>query len=327
MTQSTTVTPEWAPPAWLLATHEAWLAPLKRRGTLVEEGVSDRAIGRLVRSGTLARPRWGAYCAADRFEPLDARGRHAITGRAVLMQSMAETSLSHSSALTWYDAPEWGLDLATVHTTRHDGRAGRREAGVCQHKGEILPGDLVTVHGMSLTSPCRAALELTTIADIETSVVHVNHLLHRELTTLEALRARYEGMEDWPGTLHTGVVLRLARAEIESVLESRFFCLCYRNSLPMPVPQYVVNDEAGRLVARLDFAWPDRRKFAECDGKVKYEKLLKPGERASDVVLREKERDKLVRRLTGMEGERFTWSDVENEARTVARLRAFLFDT
>jgi hypothetical protein len=317
----------WVPPAWLLEVHEPWLGPLKRRGTLVAEGLSDRAIRRRVKGGVLARPRRGAYCGADDFVPLDDRGRHAVTGRAVLMQSVAETSLSHSSALPWYDAPEWGLDFSTVHLNRHDRRAGRREAGVCQHRGLLLPGDIVSMHGMTFSSPCRTALELTTIADVETSLVQVNHLLHRRLTTLEDLWARYEDMGDWPGTLNTPVVLRLARPEIESVLESRFFCLCFRHSLPMPEPQYVVEDEGGRPVARLDFAWPRLGKYAECDGKVKYEKLLKPGERASDVVLREKERDKLVHRLTGMEGERFTWSDLEHEARTVARLRGFLFDS
>lgn len=314
----------WVPPASLASTHELWLAPLTLRRALVAQGMTDKAIRGQLKEGVLAKPRWGAYCAGSDHLVLDRRGRHAVASRAVLMQSVARVSLSHGSALIWFGAPEWGLDLTEVQVTRHDGRAGRREGGVRQHRGAILDGDLVELHGMSLTSPCRAILELTTIADLETSLVHLNHLLHAGLTTLESLWARYELMTSWPGSLHTEMVLRLGDPRIESVLETRFFCLCFRNSLPMPEPQYVVEDHHGILVARLDFAWPKLGKYAEVDGRVKYEKPLRPGERASDVVLREKERDKLVRRLTGMEGERFTWSDVEHEARTVARLWEFL---
>ncbi len=324
VTEPTRHATAWAPPSWLRAVHEPWLVALHLRSFLVSHGMTDKAIKRQLRAGALVKPRWGAYCAATDYLPLEARGRHAIASRCVLLQAVAEMSLSHITALVWFGAPEWGLDLSVVHVTRHDGRAGRREAGVCQHRGEVLDGDVVQLHGMSVMSPTRALLELTMIADVETGLVHANYLLHAGLTTLEELWARFEHMRDWPGSLKTEIVLRLADPRIESVLESRFLYLCFRNSLPMPELQYVVEDHDGVLVARLDFAWPKLGKFAECDGKVKYEKLLKPGERASDVVLREKERDKLVRRLTGMEGERFIWSDVENEARTVARLRTFL---
>ena len=96
--------------------------------------------------------------------------------------------------------------------------------------------------------------------------------------------------EHWPNSLTTDLVLRLADERFESVAEARFFYLCFRWSVPMPQPQYVVEDRAGLSVARLDFAWPARKRWVEVDGRVKYEKLLREGERASDVVLREKRR-------------------------------------
>lgn len=314
----------WLPPGLLRDQHEAWLVPIDLRGDLVARGWSDKAIRRQVRTGHLVRHRWGAYSDGSACAGLDLRGHHALRSRAVLMQGAAEMSLSHASALIWYGAPEWGLDLSEVQVTRHDGRAGRREGGIRQHRGSVVDGDIVEMDGVRLTSPTRAALELTLVADVETSLVHVNHLLHAGLTTTERLWARYEQMREWPGSLTTELVLRLADARIESVLESRFFHLCFRYSIPLPVPQYVVTDLDGVVVARLDFAWPDLGRFVECDGRVKYEKLLRPGERAGDVVVREKERDKLVHRLTGMEGDRYVWADVEHPARTAARLRRFL---
>lgn len=304
---------------------ETWLGPLYLRRQLIADGWSDRAIRNQVRSGALVKLRWGAYAPAQDFLALDGRGRHAMISRAVLLQANADSSLSHSSALPWFGAPEWGLDLKDVHIVRHDRRAGRREAGVCQHRGEVVDGDIVTMFGgLSLTNPTRTALEFTMIAGVEQSLVQVNHLLHTGQTTREMLSARYRRMIDWPSSLTTNLVLRLADARIESVLESRFVHLCYRNSIPMPEPQYAVPDENGVLVARLDFAWPARKKFVELDGAIKYEELLRPGERPADVVRREKRRDRLVSRLIGFEGLRLDWQDVEHERRTLALLRDFL---
>lgn len=302
----------------------AWLAPLTLRRTLIEQGYSDRAIARLVRAGVLAKPRRGAYTDGASYRTLDAVGRHALESRAVLLQASSDVSLSHGSALPWFGAPEFGLDLRMVHTTRHDGRAGRREAGVIQHCGRLQADDLVSRHGLSLTHPARAAVEFTMIAGLEPALVQVNHLLHSGQTTLSELAVMRARFEQWPGSLHTDLVLRLADKRIESVLESRFFCMCYLNSVPMPVPQYVVEDRGGVIVARLDFAWPELRKWVEVDGEVKYEKLLRPGERASDVVLREKRRESMVARITGWSCMRFDNDDLRWSAHTADRLKQFL---
>jgi hypothetical protein len=53
---------------------------------------------------------------------------------------------------------------------------------------------------------------------------------------------------------------------------------------------------------------------------VKYESLLKPGERASDVVIRERDRERLICRLTGWRCVRATWADLERPARLIAEL-------
>ncbi|WP_139980902.1 hypothetical protein [Nocardioides litoris] len=323
-----------APPvsAALAARRTAWMLRMSLRRELVVQGWSDRALLCGVRDRQLARPRRGAYSPYDGFVALDRLGRHAVTSRAVLAQADVPVALSHLSAAVWFGAPEWGLDLSEVHVTRFDRRSGRREAGVVQHRGALLPGDLVEVHGLPMVSPTRAAIELTTAVDTEVGLAQVNHLLHTRQTTPEALRERLDLMRDWPETLRTEIVLRLADPRIESVLESRFVHFCYRNSLPRPEPQVEVRcDETGDLLACLDFVWKAGRrrpKYAELDGKVKYGELLRPGQTAADVVLREKERDKMVKRRTGMDGERFRWADLEpaREAITAERVRRLLAD-
>jgi hypothetical protein len=169
------------------------------------------------------------------------------------------------------------------------------------------------------------ALEVTTVASPEAGLVVVNHLLHCGMTTKEELLERYAVMEHWPNTLRTGLVLHRADARIETVGESRTWHLILNAGLPTPEPQYVVRDAFGHEIGRVDFAWPELGVFLEFDGKVKYEKLLRAGQRASTVVLAEKEREKLICRVTGWRCIRLDWSDLARPIHTAARIRAELF--
>lgn len=294
------------------------------RRELVADGLHDRAIARLVADGTLAKVRWGAYADGGTWAQLDEAGRYGLRGRAVLQQAKTEAVLSHASGLPEYDAPVWGIDLSNVHVTRTDGRTGRKQAGVQQHSGLILPGDVVLRNGVRVMSPTRIALEITTMAPTDASLCVVNYLLNAGLTDHAALHERYVGMQEWPDTLTTDLVLRLADDRIESVGETRTFHTCYQQGLPMPEPQYKVRDASGRVVARVDFAWPEHGVFLEFDGRIKYERLLRQGERASDVVIREKKREELVCRLTGWRCIRVTWADLANPERLAALIRAAL---
>ncbi|MBZ5740857.1 hypothetical protein K8U61_22000 [Nocardioides sp. GBK3QG-3] len=299
--------------------------PVTLRCQYLEQGYSDRSLAIMVRDGTLARPRRGAYVAGDVWRDVDEVGRHSIRARAVLAQARTEVALSHVSGLLEYDAPIWGLGLDDVHLTRADGRIGRPEAGVRQHRGALEEGDVVERNGVPVTSPTRLALEVTTMTDVEAGLCVVNDLLHRGLTTESALAERYQRMSQWPNSLTTDMVLRLADPLIESIGETRAFHLLFRHSLPMPVPQYEVKEANGRVLGRVDFAWPELGVFLEFDGRVKYEKLLKPGQRPSDVVIAEKRREDRIRRATGWRCVRITWSDLEHPARTIEMIRQALF--
>ncbi|WP_155992830.1 type IV toxin-antitoxin system AbiEi family antitoxin domain-containing protein [Nocardioides sp. URHA0020] len=294
------------------------------RRTLLEQGYDDYAISRMVKDCVLARVRRGAYADWAAGKVLPAAGRHGLVARAVVQQAKTPVVLSHVSAALEYDVPDWGLDLDDVHVTRLDGRLGRHEAGVHQHCGKVLAGDVVRMNGVDVMSATRAALEVTTVAGVEASLAVVNHLLHAGHTTLRQLAERYAVMDHWPNTLHTDVVLRLADPRIESLGETRTYHLCFRHSLPMPEPQYEIKDERGVVVARVDFAWPSLGVFLEFDGKVKYEKLLAPGESASPVVIREKRREDEIRRLTGWRCIRLTWADLAQPDRTATMIRAAL---
>ena len=67
--------------------------------------------------------------------------------------------------------------------------------------------------------------------------------------------------------------------------------------LPPPDLQLEVYAPTGQLVGRCDFGWSDKRTLGEFDGRVKYGRLLKPGQAPGDVVFDEKRREDALRDL------------------------------
>lgn len=282
----------------------------------------DRAIARLVRSREWHRLRHGAYTLAPIWDMSDAMARHLLVSRAAYRSAGTKVVLSHTSALAVHGTAWWDLPLSEVHLTRRDRRAGRRIAGVAQHRSVVLDEDVHHAAELTFMSPTRTALEITTITDVERSLVVVNDLLHAGKTSLSQLRNAYVEIEMWPGTLHTDLILRLCDPRIESVAESRAFYAFFAHGLPRPVPQWKVLDRAGRLIARLDFAWPSLRVFLEVDGRVKYARPRDVDESEVDVLMREKRREQRVVAATGWECVRITWADLERPEHIVALVRA-----
>jgi hypothetical protein len=292
------------------------------RHRLIDEGWSDRGIARMVAASKWARVRRGVYVDMAAWKLLDGPGRHELVARAVVHQGKTELVVSHASGLPFHNAPTWGFDLSEVDVTRTDEKTGRREAGVRQHRGKIVPGDVVLKHGLKVMHPTRLSLEVTTLVGVEPALVVVNHFLHCKLTTIERLEERYaRGMVHWEGTLCTDVVLRLADPRVESVGESRTLHLCWSQHLPRPIPNYKIRNAAGKVVARVDFAWPELGVFLEFDGKVKYLRHLREGESVTDAVVREKRREEMICELTGWRCIRIVWADLERPEHTAARIR------
>lgn len=171
------------------------------------------------------------------------------------------------------------------------------------------------------TTPARAALEAAILLDFERSLIIINSLLHEGKTTLELLRHELVDMYQWPGTLGHELLLAECDGRIESVGETRTYCAIRGRGLPSPVPQFEVLGPSAVVLARLDFALPELKVWVEFDGRVKYEKLLGPSDRASDVVLRERDRERQVEAVTGWVCVRVSWSDLAYPERIVARIR------
>jgi hypothetical protein len=292
------------------------------RREALELGYEESAFPRLVREGVFHKVRHGAYTLGPIWDSLSDNERYGLLCRAAYRQAKTEVILSHLSSANEWECPLWDADLGEAHLTRSDGRTGRREAGVCQHRGELLDDDVEERNGLRVMSATRTALELTTLSDVEHALVEVDDLLHRGLTTPEKLASRYALMSRWPDTVRTNLVLRLMDGRSESVGETRIRYLCWFQRLPTPIPNYPIRDRSGRVLYRVDLAWPDLGLFLEFDGRVKYQRHLRPGESITDAVLREKRREEHICELTGWRCIRIVWADLYQPERTAARIRS-----
>ena len=293
------------------------------RREAMEMGYDDRAIAAKLRSGEWVRVRHGSYVESKSWKPLDAEDRHRVTARAVLKTAKSPAVLSHLTAAIEWGADVWDIDLSEVHITRRDRKCGRREAGVCQHRGKV-DAEAIAVHdGVPLLGAARTVVDVTTQCDVEHGLVVTNSLLHSGVTNLEDCWDASRAMDGWPDTLTTRLVLQLADPRIESVGESRTCHFLWRHGLPRFEPQYQVRDANGRVIARLDFALPELGVFLEFDGQVKYDNLP-PGKTLAQVLREEREREKLICRLTGWVCIRISWKDLERPERLAHEIRTIL---
>jgi hypothetical protein len=205
--------------------------------------------------------------------------------------------------------------------TRGDLHSPRIEAGIHHHAGELRNDDVEQIDGIWVTSPARTAIDTARVTEFEAAVVVTDALLHRGLVDKCTILDRLESMRDWPGTCNAGRVAEFADGRSESVGESRTRVAFELVGLPRPDLQRLITTPDGRIVGRSDFVFDEYWTIGEFDGRVKYGRLLKPGEAPGDVVWREKQREDRIRDL-GYEVGRIIWSDLSDRPAIAERFRA-----
>lgn len=293
------------------------------RKDALAHGHDDNSIRRALKVRLWHRIRAGTYTFPDLWEPLNDEERHLVTARAVARRLAPAVALSHTSAAAEHGLALWKPDLSLVHVTRLDGGAGRTAAGVQHHEGFCIGDDVIERDGYLVVKPVRAALEASTLTSTEGGAVILDDLL-RKGHPRDELDDCYRLMRSWPHVRGLQVAVRFADGRSGSVGESRSRYLCYAFALPMPELQFEVYDASGQLLGITDFAWPGRRLLGEFDGRVKYGRLLRPGEEPGDAVFREKVREDLLREATGWSMIRLVWADLDRPAATADRLRRML---
>ncbi|MCW2816701.1 MAG: hypothetical protein JWN84_4156 [Nocardioides sp.] len=281
-------------------------------------------IAKAQRHGVVRRIHHGAYCLVGVWEPADRAARHRLRSHVVRRLYGDAVARSHVSALLELGGPDWGLDLSTVHLTSLLGAGERIQAGIAHHRGVTMVDDITRRDGSWLTAPARTALDTAAGASRDPAVAVLDWVQATGNATRDELDLGVERMQMWPGTIGLHHKLRLSNGRAESVLETRAHLLCRDHDLPMFEPQFAVFHPSGRLAGRVDGAWPAYRTMIELDGMTKYLRHRRAGETIEECVLREKQRENLLRRLTGWTMIRLAWSDLERPVETARMLRAHL---
>ena len=130
-------------------------------------------------------------------------------------------------------------------------------------------------------------------------------------------------MEHWPGVRQARRAVEFLDPRSESVGVSLSRVLLHHDGLPGPDLQQDILGPNGEVIARVDFLWKEQRTVGEFDGKVKYGRLLEPGQSGEQALFDEKVREDLIRDC-GLQVARWIWRDLYRPGVIRARLlRAF----
>jgi hypothetical protein len=291
------------------------------RSEALDKGGQDRQLISGVKSGVLTRIRHGYYTFSDLWLVMDAEKQHLVRARAVQHSLGSAVAVSHVTGALAHGVATWGLDLSRVHVTRLDRGAGRTEGDVVHHEGRQGFDDPEEIDGLLVLPADRCVVEAATRATSEQALVVFDSFLHLELGDHGMLRNRFDQMHRWSGTQHLHLPIRMADGRADGPGESRGRWLFWRSGLPAPELQYEVRRSNGTLAGVCDWAWRDQGLLGEFDGRVKYGRLLRPGESAGDAVFREKRREDEIREITGDTMVRLIWADYSTPQATAERIR------
>lgn len=263
---------------------------ISSRKALLAGGHTPTEVRQQLDSGDLVRLRRGVYERRDLLE-LEPEARHRQQIRACAIQS--DYPVSHASAIALHRLPVVDCDLSEVHVTRLGlGRSGNRHRGTRQvHSGRLERSFCTVVDGIPVTTVARSIVDLARMAGRRTAVTAADAALYGNLCTVDELEDVLDAVAGRPGVRRAREWLDLCDGRSESPGETWTRLVLGDAGWDTSALQISIYNERGRFIGRADGGYPELGIFWEFDGKTKYGKLLKPGENALDVILREKGRE------------------------------------
>jgi very-short-patch-repair endonuclease len=222
----------------------------------------------LVTPNELRGPRWrrlfpDVYVAAN--VPMDHRmWCHAAMVYANEAGAVAISGLSAAHV--------WGVELRPglerVELTMAPGSGLRTRDRLTVRHRTLAGSDIDSFTGIAVTSGVRTAFDLARDLPRVDAIIALDSLTHALVVSLDDLRQQVDAIAGFgiKGCRTFANAVRDCEPLAESPMETRTRLVLVDGGLPRPVAQYEVRDVFGRLVARVDLAYPHKRIALEYDG-------------------------------------------------------------
>lgn len=264
------------------------------RTNLIAAGIPPASIDGELRAGRWTRLQRGVYL------PTGQEVTPQLAAAAVVHTVVRPSVVSHHTAARLHALP-LARKPATEHVTVAWAVRRPHRTLLTIHCHDLDPDDVRTVQGIPATSPTRTAFDLLFVADPLTATWTCDQAVRRGLVDMAELRRRVEDARHAPRVRRARRIVDVVDPLSESALETAARMVLLAGKLPPPQLQMPVVDEAGRVVYRLDLAYPEWLVGIELDGRSTHE--------TPDAVLADRHRQNyLVAR--GWTILRFTWFDV-----------------
>jgi hypothetical protein len=246
----------------------------------------------------------------DAYVHADVPVTHELRARAATLLLPEGVVTGRSAAVLW------GVDLAgpadDVELTVAPSANARRVRGLRVRRAVLPPDHRWRRRDIPVTTAEATALRLAASLSGDDAVCALDQMVATGVVDLEPIRG-LAAEASGPGSARARTVCALADGLAASPQETRLRLLIGRSALPPPVAQYRVL-HGGVFVARVDFAWPERKVAVEYDGLWHAE----PGQFAKD-------RERLNRlRAAGWVVVFVTAKDLHRPDQLIARIAAAL---
>lgn len=269
-----------------------------------------RALRRQRAAGGLVRVGHGMTVAAEAFHAATDVVRHRARIESVVTRSRTGLIVSHQSAVALHGLPWFGPfpDRVVLTDPSRDRAQRLRFSDKVPARGRLVR--TVLIDGIETTDLVTTAVDVALRCDRGHAIVVIDAVLARGVPRQELL-AELAARSTQRGRRRAKVLIELADARIESPGESLTHLVMHDVGLSVPVLQHEFRT-GGKLIARVDFWFPDEGVVVEFDGLAKYrDPALRAGRTADEVVVAEKRREDDVRSLPHVRRVvRVTWRDV-----------------
>jgi very-short-patch-repair endonuclease len=228
---------------------------LVTRQQALTTGMSERSLDRRVASARLHVIHPGVY----RFPGTVRSWQQDVLAACLYTHGVA----SHRSAAALWSLSGFERTTLEVTTLRRV-----RPRQIVVHRNQLAGSDVTRMGVVPVTSINRTLLDLGAVVTRTCVEAALTEALRQRLTTVDSLQVYLEHTQGQGrrGTGHLRRAIELLGGQpAESVLELKLVRLLRRHRLPEPARQFSVHRE-GRVLARLDFAYPEIKLAIETDG-------------------------------------------------------------